>query len=132
MKHVVQIGEEQLPRPFKAYWHSTKRLKRDYLFFDVDGELYILDSPEGWLMHHWTQDSCAGIQCYMQERGIEEKELPLVARDGQDTFKVIYKSSYETSIRHPMTGEIAILHYFWRLWHGELKGFSPGGSDARS
>lgn len=113
-KRVRELSVSELPEPFASYWGSEDKLPRPYRFFDVAGELYILDQEydsDNTLMHHWTADGCAGIACFMIDRKIkQQRHLPYVELDGTYLFECIPSDEYETSIRNPTTGKMHVVH----------------------
>ena len=103
-KYVRLLLPDELPEPFRTYWSSEGRVNREYEFFNVNDELYILEKGDD-LMHHWTNDSCAGICCFMDDNGIKERrDMPYVTVDGTYLFEVIPSDDYETSARDPVSG----------------------------
>lgn len=114
-KTVVALDEADLPAPFCLYWHDIpNRLDRDYEFYLVDGELYILDirnEGDHPLLRHWTQVGCAGIALFMMDNGIPvNRAAPYIHRDGTYLFEVVPSDDYETSVVHPETGELFCVH----------------------
>lgn len=89
-KNVRQLTEDELPEPFRSYWLSDDRSRRDWSFFDVDGELYIQDG-EYPLLDHWTQSTCCGVAQYMMDEGIAVNQTaPVILADGTYLFEAFY------------------------------------------
>jgi len=113
MKTVIPIvNHADLPEPFTRYWNGEDRLDRpEYQFYLVDGELYIDgDEEQRGLLHHWTLDGCAGIDCFMLHGRITPKRLPYVTDYGQDVFEVVESGDYEMSIRDPNNGKMWVVY----------------------
>jgi hypothetical protein len=118
---------KDLPEPFKTYWEDrvpdddaelfgaghNHHLHRNYAFYLVDGELYIQDREyNSELLHHWTQDSCAGISLYADSLGHPEHgaPFPYVRLNGEYLFECRQTASYETSVISPVDGKTFVVH----------------------
>lgn len=111
-KTVRRLSLPELPEPFKSYW-TGEHINRPYQFFDVDGELYILDLSYGSdeLLQHWTAIGCAGVACFMRDAGISQnRSAPYVHLDGTYLFEILQSEDYEISARHPETGQTLVVH----------------------